>query len=90
MQELINTNIIILSKFKYLYSESQSQPHQLDLFKLDTIIMARFIQNRPLIILLHGYTGHKDFSPNTEIRPGKILVQTKNKRLLICMDFVCV
>lgn len=36
----------------------------------DKVKEAPFVNGRPLILLLHGYTGHKDFSPNTEIRPG--------------------
>lgn len=35
-----------------------------------TIMDANYVKKRPFIVLLHGYTGHKDFSPNTEIRPA--------------------
>lgn len=34
------------------------------------ILNANYAQGRPFIVLLHGYTGHKDYSPNTEIRPA--------------------
>lgn len=36
----------------------------------DNVLKAPFVKGRPVILLLHGYTGHKDYSPNTEIRPG--------------------
>ncbi|XP_059046364.1 lipase member H-A-like [Achroia grisella] len=31
---------------------------------------APWVKGAPVKILSHGYTGHKDFSPNTEIRPA--------------------
>lgn len=47
-----------------------ARPHRLDVANNATIIAAPFVPNRPIIILLHGYTGHRDFSPNAEIRPA--------------------
>lgn len=35
-----------------------------------TVKTANYIKGRPFIVLIHGYTGHKDFSPNTHIRPA--------------------
>lgn len=48
-------------------------PHRLDVADMSTIQEAPFAAGRPFVMLLHGYTGHRDFSPNTEIRPGNIL-----------------
>lgn len=55
----------------FFIRETQLEPHQLDLASPETIKQALFVKDRPLVVLIHGYTGHKDFSPNTEIRPGK-------------------
>lgn len=37
---------------------------------------ADFPVRRPVKILIHGYTGHRDFAPNTFIRP--VLLQHEN------------
>lgn len=60
-----------VDKLIFIARETQSKPHQLDVANPETISQAMFVKDRPLVILIHGYTGHKDFSPNTEIRPGK-------------------
>lgn len=52
------------------FRETQEQPHELTLFNPDTLAAKHFIKGVPLIVLIHGYTGHRDFSPNTEIRPA--------------------
>lgn len=39
---------------------------------METIDRAPFVLGRPIVVLIHGYTGHRDYSPNTEIRPGYI------------------
>lgn len=44
--------------------------HVLDFMKPETLMEAPFILNAPIKMLIHGYTGHKDYSPNTELRPG--------------------
>lgn len=31
---------------------------------------ANYAKGRPFIVLIHGYTGHKDYSPNSHIRPA--------------------
>lgn len=55
----------------FLYTrETQENPTQLDISNEETILKANYATDRPFIVLLHGYTGHKDFSPNTEIRPA--------------------
>lgn len=48
----------------------EKDPHELNIEKPETITRAPFISDRPFEILIHGYTGWKDYSPNTEIRPG--------------------
>lgn len=35
-----------------------------------TVTSANYAQGRPFLVLLHGYTGHKDYSPNSHIRPA--------------------
>lgn len=35
-----------------------------------TVTSANYAQGRPFVVLLHGYTGHKDYSPNSHIRPA--------------------
>lgn len=35
-----------------------------------TVDNAKYAKNRPFIVLIHGYTGHKDYSPNSHIRPA--------------------
>ncbi|XP_058446333.1 pancreatic lipase-related protein 2-like [Malaya genurostris] len=55
----------------WLYTrKTQSNPTQLDMFKPETIDRAPFVPERPLIVLIHGYTGHRDYAPNTSIRPA--------------------
>ena len=55
----------------FLYTrDHQNDPVQLDISAPETIINAKFIRNRPLVLLIHGFTGHKDFSPNKQIRPA--------------------
>lgn len=36
----------------------------------ETISPEFFSPNAPLVVLIHGYTGDRDFSPNKEIRPA--------------------
>lgn len=55
----------------FLYTRStQETPTQLNMADEKTITGATYATNRPFIVLIHGYTGHHDFSPNTEIRPA--------------------
>jgi len=55
----------------YFYTrDTQNKPVQLNVNVPKSIKKARFVKNRPLIVLIHGYTGHKDFSPNKQIRPA--------------------
>lgn len=49
-----------------------------------TIFNAQFITNRPTIVLIHGYTGHKDFEPNQSIRPAYFKNDDYN---IISLDF---
>lgn len=55
----------------FLYTQmKQNDPHEISFFNMSSLNREHFIRTRPLIVLIHGYTGHKDFSPNTEIRPA--------------------
>lgn len=35
-----------------------------------TVTSAKYAEGRPFVVLLHGYTGDKDYSPNSHIRPA--------------------
>lgn len=55
----------------FLYTrDHQNEPVHLDMNIPETISNADFAKNRPLVVLIHGFTGHRDFSPNTQIRPA--------------------
>ncbi|XP_049778093.1 inactive pancreatic lipase-related protein 1-like [Schistocerca cancellata] len=64
--ECPNENI----KFFLYTRETQDSPHLLDVNDPSSFKSAGFVKGKPLKILIHGYTGHRDFSPNTEIRPA--------------------
>jgi pimeloyl-ACP methyl ester carboxylesterase len=69
----------------HLYTrDTQEKPHQLDLNKPKTITRAKFAKNRPLIILIHGYTGDKDYSPNMQVRPAYF---KKNEFNVVSVDY---
>ncbi|CAH2076443.1 unnamed protein product, partial [Iphiclides podalirius] len=55
----------------WLYTRANSdKPHQLKITEPASIDMAPWVPGAPIKILIHGYTGYKDYSPNTEIRPA--------------------
>jgi pimeloyl-ACP methyl ester carboxylesterase len=55
----------------FLYTrETQDNPVQLDLSDPKSVINAKYAKDQPLIILIHGYTGDKDYSPNSHVRPA--------------------
>ncbi|KAJ8721489.1 hypothetical protein PYW07_002264 [Mythimna separata] len=55
----------------WLYTrQNEDEPHQVLAMDQESIKSAPWVQDAPIKILIHGYTGHKDFSPNTEIRPA--------------------
>lgn len=55
----------------FLYTrETQNNPVQLNVNKPKTITEAKYAKGRPLIIIIHGYTGDKDYAPNEQIRPA--------------------
>ncbi|KAG4068891.1 hypothetical protein HA402_005039 [Bradysia odoriphaga] len=56
--------------YAFIVRATETEPHQLDVGRPETIMQAVFVKDRPLIIIIHGFTGHKDFSPNPEIRPA--------------------
>lgn len=37
---------------------------------IQTVNSAPYAKGRPFLVLIHGYTGHKDFSPNSHLRPA--------------------
>lgn len=49
-----------------------------------TILNAKFIRDRPLKILIHGYIGHRDFAPNDNIRPAYF---QNNEYNIISLDY---
>ncbi|KAM8715248.1 hypothetical protein ACLKA7_002319 [Drosophila subpalustris] len=52
----------------WLYSkETRNNPKLLDPLDLDP---KDFLPKQKVIILLHGYSGHRDYAPNTSIRPA--------------------
>nr|XP_034827329.1 inactive pancreatic lipase-related protein 1-like isoform X1 [Maniola hyperantus] len=55
----------------WLYTRAnQNKPVELKIYEPDSITLAPWVKHAPIKILIHGYTGYKDFSPNTEIRPA--------------------
>lgn len=68
----------------YLYTrQTQTNPQEISSEKPQTQL---FIKGRPLVVLIHGYTGHKDFSPNSEIRPAYFENDEYN---IITVDYQC-
>ncbi|XP_046962859.1 lipase member H-A-like [Vanessa cardui] len=55
----------------WLYTRAnKDNPHELKVSDTNSIASAPWVKNSPIKVLIHGYTGHRDFSPNTEIRPA--------------------
>lgn len=54
----------------YFIRENNNNPVELKAMKSESLKTAPWVKGAPIKILIHGYTGHKNFSPNTEIRPG--------------------
>lgn len=55
----------------YFYTRAtKDYPRQLDMYKPKDVLSAQFVKDRPLIVLIHGYTGHHNYSPNDHIRPA--------------------
>lgn len=55
----------------YFYTRNtHDQPTQLDMFKSRDILNVKFIKDRPLIVLFHGYSGHHNYQPNDYLRPA--------------------
>ncbi|XP_050428474.1 pancreatic triacylglycerol lipase-like isoform X2 [Adelges cooleyi] len=50
----------------------------------DNLLQAPFILNAPIKILIHGYTGNKDYSPNIELRPAYLTYKNLN---VISVDY---
>lgn len=55
----------------YFYTrETQQNPVKLNLSDPASVVNANFIKHRPLIVIIHGFTGDKDYSPNVYLRPA--------------------
>lgn len=69
----------------WLYTrDTEGNPTELSMFRPETIHQAPFVPDRPLIILIHGYTGHRDYAPNTSIRPAYLAYDDYN---IISLDY---
>lgn len=54
----------------WLYTrQTIDNPTQLNMADLQTMSSVKMGKSKRVFVLLHGYTGYRDFSPNTEIRP---------------------
>lgn len=56
------------------FRSTADSPELLNVSDVSSIKSAGFVKGSPLKILIHGYTGFRDYSPNTEIRPGEFLL----------------
>ncbi|XP_013136832.1 PREDICTED: pancreatic triacylglycerol lipase-like [Papilio polytes] len=55
----------------WLYTRAnKDDPHQLRFADPTSIDKAPWVPNEKIKIIIHGYTGHKDFAPNPQIRPA--------------------
>lgn len=64
-EECPNSNITF-----WLYTrDTMDNPMQLDMTNTEAMSRAVLGKSKRVFVLLHGYTGYKDFSPNPEIRP---------------------
>lgn len=54
----------------WLYTrQTVDNPTKLDMMNEQSVTTATLAKSNRVFVLLHGYTGYRDFSPNTEIRP---------------------
>ncbi|XP_025200902.1 pancreatic triacylglycerol lipase-like isoform X2 [Melanaphis sacchari] len=53
----------------HLYTR-QTEDYLLDLNNPESFTNAPFILQAPIKLLIHGYTGYKDYAPNTQLRPA--------------------
>ncbi|KAM3964259.1 phospholipase A1 1-like [Aphomia sociella] len=55
----------------WLYTRDNiDNPHELFALDNDSLETAPWIKDAPVKVISHGYTGDKDFAPNTELRPA--------------------
>ena len=55
----------------YFYTRATKDfPIQLDMYKPSNVLTAQYVKERPLIVIIHGFTGDHNFSPNDHIRPA--------------------
>ncbi|VVD04615.1 unnamed protein product [Leptidea sinapis] len=54
----------------WLYTRAnQNNPQEINVSDSKSLLDAPWVLDAPIKVLIHGYTGYRDFSPNTEIRP---------------------
>ncbi|CAH0714410.1 unnamed protein product, partial [Brenthis ino] len=63
---------------------NERDPHELKISDSNTITSAPWVKDAAIKVLIHGYTGHRDFSPNVEIRPAYLKCCDYN---IICVDY---
>nr|CAD7394098.1 unnamed protein product [Timema cristinae] len=76
--ELLANALVVLSstaedgeiEVRISVGETRDNPHKLDVASFDTIRSANFMINTSVKLILHGYTGDKNFAPNPELRPA--------------------
>ncbi|XP_014259407.1 probable phospholipase A1 magnifin isoform X2 [Cimex lectularius] len=69
----------------YLFTSNlQNNPYKLDPKVKNSFIKAPLISKKPLVIILHGYTGNVNYSPNMELRPSYFKKGTYN---IISVDY---
>lgn len=55
----------------FLYTRNtELDPVILDLSDPESVKYAKYAINKPLKLLIHGFTGDKDYSPNSQMRPA--------------------
>lgn len=66
-----------------IYRETLNRPEQLD---PNNVTHSEFRVGRPVHILIHGYTGYRDYAPNNSIRPA-LLRKSGEDPVVISMDY---
>jgi pimeloyl-ACP methyl ester carboxylesterase len=56
--------------FYHYTRETQDNPTKIDLNNRESALSVNYVKNKPLIVIIHGYTCHKDETPNTHLRPA--------------------
>ncbi|CAO1352331.1 unnamed protein product [Diamesa hyperborea] len=56
--------------FFFYTRATKDYPIQLDMYKPTKVLSAQYVKDRPLIVIIHGYTGDHNFAPNYQLRPA--------------------